>query len=226
MRFAIKHSIVHHFADDTNILNSNKCIKTMRKQVIEDLNYLFDWLCSNRLSLNVAKTEFIIFRPPRKHLADRITLSLNGCKIFESTKVKYLGVILDSRLSWKHHIFELNKKLSRAVGMLYKLRSMNCDQRILLSLYFSLFQSHLTYGLVAWGFSKHIDRIAYTQKRAIRAIAGLKYNESSKATFLELKILTVPQLLQYNFASLMWDFDHSYLPRHLSSFFQKNTQFS
>ena len=149
MRFAIKHSTVHHFADDTNLLHSNKCIKSMRKEVIEDLKYLFDWLCSNRLSLDVAKTEFIIFRPSHKHLADRVTLSLNGCKIFESSKVKYLGVLLDSRLSWKHPIFELSKKLNKAVGMLYKLRNINCDQRILLSLYYSLFQSHLGYGLTA-----------------------------------------------------------------------------
>ena len=107
--------------------------KTLRKEVNDDLNNLFVWLCSNRLSLNVAKTEFIIFRPPRKNFSERITLKLNGGTIFESPKVKYLGIILDSRLTWKHHIFELGKKLNRAVGMLYKMRNMNCDQRILIS---------------------------------------------------------------------------------------------
>ena len=143
----------HHFADDTNLLYSHKNQKTLRKNVNYDLSLLFEWLCANRLSLNVKKTEFIIFRPPRSYLKDRVTLTLNRCKIFESTKVKYLGIILDSRLSWKHHIFELSKKLSRSVGMLYKMKNLGCDDKILLSLYFSLFQSHLSYGLVAWGSS-------------------------------------------------------------------------
>ena len=128
--------------------------KTLRKEVNDDLNNLFVWLCSNRLSLNVAKTEFIIFRQPRKKISERITLKLNGCTIFESQKVKYLGIILDSRLTWKHHIVELGKKLNRAVGMLYKMRNMNCAQRILISLYYSLFQSHLSYGIMAWGSQK------------------------------------------------------------------------
>ena len=47
MRFAIKHSNVHHFSDDTNLLHTNKCLKTTRKEVTEDLKNLFDWLCSN-----------------------------------------------------------------------------------------------------------------------------------------------------------------------------------
>ena len=131
MRHALEFSVVHHFADDTNLLYSHKNQKILRKNVNLDLSLLFEWLCANRLSLNVKKTEFIIFRPPRSHLKDRVTLTLNRCKIFEFTKVKYLGIILDSRLSWKHHIFELSKKLSRSVGMLYKMKNLGCDDKIL-----------------------------------------------------------------------------------------------
>ena len=58
----------------------------------EDLRLIFEWLCANRLSLNVSKTELIIFKPPRKHLDQRITLKLNGTTLFESKKIKYLGI--------------------------------------------------------------------------------------------------------------------------------------
>ena len=105
MNKAVKHSLVHHFADDTNLLYHHKNPKILRNHMNEDLGLLFQWLCANRLSLNVSKTEFVIFRPPKAKLKDRITLSLNRHKIFESNKIKYLGIILDSRLSWKHHIF-------------------------------------------------------------------------------------------------------------------------
>ena len=62
----------------------------------EELKKLVDWLCSNRLSLNADKTEFIIFRPSKRN-DDRITLKLNGKSIHESNKIKYLGVLLDCK---------------------------------------------------------------------------------------------------------------------------------
>ena len=215
MRHVLKFSVVHHLADDTNLLYSHKNQKTLRKNVNYDLSLLFEWLCANRLSLNVKKTEFIIFRPPRSYLKDRVTLTLNRCKIFESTKVKYLGIILDSRLSWKHHIFELSKKLIRSVGMLYKMKNLGCDDKILLSLYFSLFQSHLSYGLVAWGSSSYAKNIYLIQKKAIRALSGLNFSDSTADSFKKFKILNLEKLYRLKLSSLMWDFDHGGLPNHL-----------
>ena len=141
MHSAIKYSKVHHFADDTNLLFSHKNLKLLRKRVNSDLALLFDWLCANRLSLNVGKTEFVIFRPARSRRLNRVTLKINRCKIFESSKIKYLGVILDPNLSWKHHVFELNKKLVRGVGMIFKIKNL-CDASILKSIYYSLFHSN------------------------------------------------------------------------------------
>ena len=90
---------VHHFADDTNLLFSHKDPQTICKVMNKELTLLFEWLCAIRLSLNVAKTEFIIFRPQMKGLSDRVVLELNKTKIHESTKIRYLGLILDRRLT-------------------------------------------------------------------------------------------------------------------------------
>ena len=110
MNKAIKNSETFHFADDTYLKFSFSSEQLIRKKMNEDLKNLFIWLCENRLSLNVAKTEFIIFKPP-KSLKKRITLRLNGKTLFESKKIKYLGLSVDNRLSWKFHINELSKKL-------------------------------------------------------------------------------------------------------------------
>ena len=118
-----------------------------------ELKCLFEWLCANRLSLNVDKTEFILFRPKRTQ-TDRITLKLNGHKIHESNKIKYLGILLDPKLSWNIHIAELCKKLSRGVGMLFKIRNV-CPEPVLKSLYYSLFNSHLSYGIALWGVANN-----------------------------------------------------------------------
>ena len=82
MHSAVKHSIVHHFADDTNILCSDKNPINLRKKMIEDLRLIHKWLWATRLSLNVTKTKFIIFKPPRKRLDEHITLKLNGTTLF------------------------------------------------------------------------------------------------------------------------------------------------
>ena len=122
MNTAIKNSTTFHFADDTYLKFSSSCENNLRKKMNEDLSLLFEWLCANHLSLNVAKTEFIIFKPPRKNLKSRVTLRLNGTTLFESKKIKYLGLIEDDRLTWKFHIHELSKKLSRIIGILYCLK--------------------------------------------------------------------------------------------------------
>ena len=105
MNTAVKNSIVHHFADDTNLLGSDKNLKVLKKKINKDLAYLFDWLCANRLSLNTKKTEFILFRPNGKH--ELIKLRLNQTTIRESPKISYLGIVLDNKLYWKFHISEL-----------------------------------------------------------------------------------------------------------------------
>ena len=66
MNHAAKKCILYHFADDTNLLYSDKNLKKLTKQMKKELASLFDWLCANRLSLNVGKTEFLIFRPSKK----------------------------------------------------------------------------------------------------------------------------------------------------------------
>ena len=85
----------------------------------EDLNQLFECLCSHRLSLNVSKTELIILKPPKKRPYERITVKLNGITLYESSKIRCLGliIIIDDRLTWKHHISELSKKLNMSIGI-------------------------------------------------------------------------------------------------------------
>ena len=220
MHEAVVSSTVHHFADDTNLLFSNKNPKLLSKVLNKELNLLFEWLCSNRLSLNTAKTEFIIFRPTKVHLRSRVVLKLNKTKNFESNKIKYLGIILDPYLRWNHHINELAKKLNRAIGMIYKIRN-DCTKDILRSLYFSLFHSHLSYGLSVWGTSNEdqLSKLMLLQKKIIRAITFSDFYAHTSPLFKDLNILKIRELYSHKIGSLMWDFDHNTLPNSLSSLF-------
>ena len=221
MHKAVKYSRIYHFADDTNLLHSHKDQKILRKNVNTDLTLIFEWLCANRLSINVSKTEFIIFKPPRKYLNERITLRLNNKTIFESKKLRYLGLILDDKLTWKYHISELKKKLGRTTGIIYKLKKLGAPKSTLASIYYSLYQSYLNYGLCCWGQTnkENFKKIEISQNKVIRIISGSDYDTDCSPLYKNLGIIKLKDLLHLKFVSLMWDFDHNTIPNNLKSSF-------
>ena len=83
LHVAIKYSEGHHFADDTNLLNFNSCVKFINKQVNYDLRNLSNWLKANKISLNVGKTELVLFTSSKKQLDCDLKIELNGKKLYE-----------------------------------------------------------------------------------------------------------------------------------------------
>ena len=92
----IKHSSTTHFADDTNLLYPHSSLKQINKHINHDLKLIVHWLRANRISLNVDKTEIIIFRPKRKTITKNMNFRISGQKIKTTTNTKYLGLILNS----------------------------------------------------------------------------------------------------------------------------------
>ena len=166
LRFATQKSLVHHFADDTNLIVSDRNLKNLRFKMNEELKSLYQWLCANRLSLNVVKTEFLLFRSNlRKNENFKITLRLKNKALCETHYVKYLGIIIDNKLNWKSHINELTKTLSKAIGLLSKIRHF-VTSSTLKHLYHSLFNSHLVYGCILWKTATDVqlNRVGSLQK--------------------------------------------------------------
>ena len=107
------------FADDTNIYIEYKDLKNLEKIMNFELKKLYEWLCINRLSLNISKTKFVTFHAPNKPKYP-ITILINNKAIDEVKYIKFLDVTLDAQLSLKYHIDELTIKISRGIGLLYK----------------------------------------------------------------------------------------------------------
>ena len=107
------------FADDTNLFYSHKNRETLFKTVNAELKKVNDWFRANKLSLNADKTKYIFFHKLRT--SDGIPLKLpnltiNGTGIKRSYAIKYL----DENITWKHHIDEIEQKIAKNLGMLYK----------------------------------------------------------------------------------------------------------
>ena len=172
LRFSLKSSIASHFADDTSIIYHSKKFKTLESNLNHDLKLCNEWLNANRLSLNVDKTKLLIFHS-KKRVIDysNISIEINGFRLHPSEYVKYLGIFLDKNVTWGYQISQLSKKLSRTNGVLYKLRRYVPKQTIL-SVYYSIFYSHLTYACQVWALTsqRNIDIINLLQKKSMRII--------------------------------------------------------
>ena len=161
------------FADDTNIYYESDNLKSLERTINKELEKLHDWLCLNRLSLNISKTNFVIFHAINKPKTYSMTLLINKHAINETNSVKYLGILIDSQLTFKNHIDELIKKNSRATGVLYKLRPF-VNTKILTSVYYSIVYPFILYGIVVWGNASNtsIEPIHILQKKIVRMITN------------------------------------------------------
>ena len=101
---------------------SSKKLKTAETIVNTELKRVSTWLRLNKLSLNSGKTELVIFHSKRRIIDSNISIKLNGQKITPSDYVKYVGVFIDKHLTWDTHVNHLCTKLSRANGIISKLR--------------------------------------------------------------------------------------------------------
>ena len=116
------------FADDTNLLYADKNLKSLQTIVNCELSKVVGWLIANKLSLNIKKTNDIIFHPYQKRIVFDIRTKVydSRTKMFFDLEckdhVKYLGAIIDQHLSWKHHINYIALKISRNIGIISRLR--------------------------------------------------------------------------------------------------------
>ena len=108
------------FGDDTSVSYASNSAEELQNIINFELESLNKWLITNKLGLNIVKTEFMIIgsRQRIRNLNDEIDIELNGNIINKIDSVKSLGVDIDSHLTWSVHIDNLCKKIASAIGAL------------------------------------------------------------------------------------------------------------
>ena len=162
----------------------------MAKKLNQDLKSLSQWLKANKLSLNVKKTELIIFRRKAAKIDYSIKFKLDGKRLTPVNTVKYLGILLDKHLHWSKQLAHVQVKLNRGIGILSKLRH-NTNLKTLKIVYHSLFASYLQYGAQLWGQAnkESQNKIQVIQNRALRKISFKKLHDPTAQLYKDLKLL-------------------------------------
>ena len=137
---------VRLFADDTNVFVFGKTMSDVflkSNTIVAELN---NWFIANKLSLNVDKTCYSVFGNRSDDGCLSNVVKLNDISLTKVDSCKYLGVIIDSELTWKMHIDYVYSKLLKFTSIFYKLRY-KVSPPILRMLYFAFVHTQLLYGI-------------------------------------------------------------------------------
>ena len=182
------------YADDTTLFCSiDKLNRNDRNIVInEHLDKVSTWMKSNKLVLNSKKTKYMLFHKHNK-IVPTLELKINDNSIDQVSTFNFLGLHINSQLTWQTHIDEISKKISRVIGLIYKLQYI-LPQKILLSLYNTLILPQINYCILLWG--KESKSILLLQKRAIRAVSSAGFRAHSEPLFKIHNVLKVDDIYQ------------------------------
>ena len=98
----------------------------------------------NKVSLNISKTNVLLFNKRNRNRNINLDLNINNIKVKQVSEIKFVGVIIDCKLNWKLQLNYVSSKLSRTIAMLYKVKN-KTNMKSLIVLYNALFLSSLNY---------------------------------------------------------------------------------
>ena len=110
------------FADDTNLFISGRDLPSLCHIITNELTKMYKWFNVNKLSLNVSKTNFMVFS--NKKVNQELNILINNMRIEQVENTKFLGVQIDNKLNWKAHIVKLKSKLCKAISIIYRCSSL------------------------------------------------------------------------------------------------------
>lgn len=141
---------LYSYADDTVLVTDSRYTYILHSLVQDDVNKIARWLNVNRLVINTEKTKYMIFSFQPQYVDEVLSVSINNRVLERVYEIKYLGTILDSKLTWYKHTLYLAGKLRKLNYVFYYLSQIFTTKH-LHRLYLSLYQPVLIYSIIHWG---------------------------------------------------------------------------
>jgi hypothetical protein len=215
------------YADDTSLCTTicahqqHPNGKDISQNINKELQLVYEWLTANKLSLNVAKTKYMLFHHPQLHRnrIPNLTLKINGTPIEKVTSFNFLGLTISETMSWYNHVEKISLKISKTVGVLCRLKNF-LHKSILLKVYNSLIIPHLHYCVLCWGREK--NRVLKIQKKCVRILCNAKFNAHTDPLFRKLGLLKIQDIFDIQCVKFFYKFRNNTLPGYFNTFFTIN----
>ena len=206
------------YADDTAIFNHGKTIREVQKNLQDDFDTICKWLDLNNMHLHPRKTKVMAFGHKKKLGKDVLLINYRNLPLENVNKIKYLGVLLDSGMTWGVHISTVVSKISRAIGCIRRIKEW-LSFKILKNLYFAMILPYIDYCNTAWGSCAkiHRDKIQKLQNKYARMILNKDYHTSQRSLLHMLKWQSVEQRIKYQYCVLVFKIQNNLVPTYLES---------
>ena len=171
------------FADDSNLFFSHSKPDYLVNTVNNELKLVASWFTVNKLSLNIAKTNYMLFSNSVRGLPSPV--KINNIIITKTDCCKFLGLFVDHGLTWNSHVDYICKIIARNSGVINRIKHF-MPELVLQSLYNTIIGSYLNYGILALGASSatNLNRLFLLQNRALRIINFAEFNTHTDPLFL------------------------------------------
>ena len=200
------------YADDTTLLASSHDARELIQNFNLELAKIYTWTCKNRISINTSKTFAMLFtnRNVTPSSLDHISINSEIIDVVETGK--FLGLKLDNKLTFSFHLKDISVKLSKTVGIFYKLQP-DVPRNNLISLYYSLFYPYILYCILIWGgsYNTHLKPIELLQKKIVRIIIGAHFLAHTNPLFIDLKILKLKDVFRLVVCNYVYQHKHEFV---------------
>lgn len=202
------------YADDTNQLIADTTLErsvTVANTCANDFNL---WCKTNGLIVNEKKTFYMVFQQKNISYDFSPLIRINKNSIEQVKHIKFLGVIVDEKLTWEKHCDSLVVKLSSLCFLIRQLKH-TVSATVLKSVYYGLVYSILCYGIIFWGNSCHASKVFVMQKKIVRCMLGVHPQEHCKPLFKQMELLTLPCIYIYKITMDIKKHEHMYVKNNM-----------
>lgn len=192
-----KSMIISTFADDTAVLSTHTNPQTASRDLQEYLIELQEYFKNWKIRINETKSQHITFTLKKQTCP---TVTLNDINMTQTKEIKYLGLHLDRRLTWKKHVEtkrqQMKLKYAQMHWLLRQHSQLSLECKILL--YKSIIMPIWTYGIQLWGSTSasNIDIIQRTQSKMLRQIVNAPWFIRNKTIHNDLEIAFVTDVIK------------------------------
>ena len=157
----------------------------------------------------------------KKAKENKFKININKYSIKQVSEMEYLGVILDNKMNWHNHIQYVCTKLSKAAGIIYKVRK-KVPHKVLLLLYHSLVATHLRYGIASWGSAKTtaLGKLKNLHSKIVRYMTFTPQDTDVSMQFKRLNLLTIDEIYTLEISKFMFRYSISTLPSSFDEYFR------
>ena len=209
------------FADDTTLYYTHKNLRVLQACIDHDLTKLTDWFQANSLTLNVNKTNLLLFDYWKRERT-ALEIHIDGTIIKSKKNTKFLGVILDNKLQWKDHYEQLKTKINRNYSLLCKSKNL-LNVHGMKVLYYAQIYSHLSYCIVIWGSMLSVELHRKLRALQNKCVKLLNLNKTTNYSYKKYGILTLEHIIDLEQKKLGYKLNHGDLPQNLEKLLLTNS---